>query len=404
MSETSASYAALLKSWYTDERVRNLTYQNNPLFALMEHYEEFYGNSLPIPIIYGDPQGASHTFATAVTNKGSTATKSFALTTVEDYSLASISRKVIKQSENKKGAWMPAAKANIDGALHTAKRRCAINMYRGSSGSIGQLSATSGVTTSLTLADTNTVTNFEVGQVLVLSTADGGGTVKTGTTTVTAVNRDTGVLTVSPSVATFSAVGAVNDYIFVQGDYDLGFNGLAGWIPSSAPGATSFYGVDRSVDPVRLGGVRYDGSALPVEEALIEICSRVGREGGNVSHIFVNNAQFRNLMKSLGSKVQRTDVEVNAKISFQGVELYHDQGKAIVLPDPNCQSTIGWALQLDTWKLYSTGPAIDIFDRDNDQEMLREATADSYEVRCGGYMSVATCAPGFNGRVTLPTV
>lgn len=404
MSETSTTYAALLKTWYTDERVENMTYKNNVAWGLIPKYEQAFGSSVPIPILTADPQGASHTFATAVTNKGNTTSQSFALTTISDYSLASVSRKVIKQSENKKGAWMPSAKANIDGAFNTAKRRAAINLFRGSSGSIGRLSASSGVTTTITLSDIQAITNFEIGQVLVLSTADGGGSVKTGTTTVTNVDRDAGTIVVGTSMATFSAVGAVNDYIFVQGDYDLAASGFAAWIPSSAPSATSFFGVDRSVDAVRLGGVRYDASTMPVEEGLIEICSRVGINGGNVSHVFVHNAQFRNLMKALGSKAERTTVEANAHISYSGVKIYHDNGEAVVLADQNCQSNVGWALTLDTWKCYSTGPAIDIFDRDNDQEMLREASADAYEIRVGGYYNYGCSAPGHNGRVTLPTV
>ena len=42
-------------------------------------------------------------------------------------------------------------------------------------------------------------------------------------------------------------------------------------IPSSAPTAgDSFFSVDRSADSTRLAGIRFDGSSLPLEEALID--------------------------------------------------------------------------------------------------------------------------------------
>ena len=51
-------------------------------------------------------------------------------------------------------------------------------------------------------------------------------------------------------------------------------SGLGAWLPSSAPGSTdSFFGVNRSSDATRLGGIRFDGSSLPLEEALIGAAS-----------------------------------------------------------------------------------------------------------------------------------
>ena len=57
-------------------------------------------------------------------------------------------------------------------------------------------------------------------------------------------------------------------------------------------------------------------------------------------------------------------------------------------------------LTKDTWKLYSLGAAPKILDSDG-LKMLREASADSVEVRVGYYAQLGSNAPGFNGIVKL---
>jgi hypothetical protein len=57
-------------------------------------------------------------------------------------------------------------------------------------------------------------------------------------------------------------------------------------------------------------------------------------------------------------------------------------------------------LQLDTWSLNSLDEAPHILDLDGNS-MLREASADAYEVRVGFYGNVACVAPGWNCRIKL---
>ena len=50
------SFDAALKQYYTDEKIYNMVYRDNPLLAMMPKREDFAGKNLPIPIIYGNPQ------------------------------------------------------------------------------------------------------------------------------------------------------------------------------------------------------------------------------------------------------------------------------------------------------------------------------------------------------------
>lgn len=395
-----STFDAALKQHYTSDRVENMTYMDNPLLALMPKMTDFGGKNLPIPIIYGDPQGVSSQFSVAQANQTSSKLKDFVLTRVKAYSIASIDNETLKASIGNANAFLEAATVEIDGAIHSSARMLAIQMYRSGSGSIGQnQNATTGTSIQLTVADD--VTNFEVGQQLVFSTADGGGTVKSGRVQILGVDRDSGVLTVEPMTAIAGGAGvAANDYIFVQGNYDLGLSGLQAWLPNSAPSATPFFGVDRTSDVTRLAGVRFDGSSLPIEEALISAASRVAREGGKPDHAFMSYSKYADLEKALGSKVQYIDLRANAEIGFRGMLVNGPRGPIKVVADQNCPSNRCFLLQMNVWKLYSLGRAPQIIDTDG-LKMLRASDADSVTVRVGYYAQLGSRAPGWNATVLL---
>ena len=400
MSLDLTSFAAALKQHYTPDRVENMVYKDNPLLALMTKYEQFGGENLKLPIKYGIPQGRSAAFATAQANKTNTQLKSFLLTRDKDYSLASIDNETIEASKGNANAFMEAATLEIDGAIESATRSLAIAMYGSGSGSIGQ-SVGLITSTTLTLIDDEDVTNFEVGMEIVASTADGGGSVKSGSVTVTGVNRDTGVLTIDAASAIDGGTGiAANDFIFVEGDYDAKIKGLRAWIPDSAPSATAFFGVDRTADSTRLAGVRYDGSSEPIEEALISAASRVAREGGKPDCCFLSYAKFADLEKALGSKVQYIDAHANAEIGFRGILIHGPRGPIKVMPDQNAPGDRAFMLSMQYWKLYSLGKAPKILDSDG-LKFLRESAADAVEVRVGYYAQMGCRAPGFNANVQL---
>lgn len=404
--ETVSTFTPLLREYYTNDTIQDATYATNALLALVAKMTDFQGKNLPLPIIFGNPQGGSADLATAVTNKGSSQTQEFALTRVSDYSLASIGREVIKASQGMKGAALEAAKVNIDGAIRTAVRSLAIAMYRSGTGAIGQISAASNVgTATITLADINSITNFETKMVLQLSATDGSAA-RTGSVTITALDRGAGTITLGGNWTAGIAAAAAGDFIYRQGDINKKLSGLNSWLPKTAPtvgGGDSQFTVDRSSDPVRLAGVRHDGTAQSIEEALMDGQSKVAREGGVPTHCFLNNVQYRQLLKSLTSKVHYipTKAEANARIAFSGIQIEGDAGPIKVIPDFNCPSQVAYILQLDTWKLYSLDEAPHIFDKDNDQEMLRESTTDGYELRVGYYAQLGCNAPGWNGRVEL---
>lgn len=395
---TTAS--AILKTLYPAVRVKSITYKNNPLLAMLPKDESFTGKNLEVPLQYGNPQGRSANFANAQTNVGNSAYKSFLITRIKDYGVATIDNETIKAAQDNKGSFLRTLESEMNNMLFSLRRSLATALYRNGSGSIGQLSASSGVTTLITLSEKRDHTNFEVGMVLELSTADGGGAVKTGTTKITAINRGAGQLTVATDMSTFSAAGAQNDFIFMQGDYDAKISGLAAWIPTSAPGATPFFSVARNLDTERLGGVRIAGGGLPIEEILIDTMEQMGSYGASPDKFFMNFREWGSLAKTLEGKVQIINIEVDGVVGFRGMRMQGPTGSVDIIPDVNCPAGLGYLLQLDTWSLKSLGPTPHLFDTDG-LTSLRQANADGVEVRGQYYAQLCCSAPGWNAVVTF---
>ena len=391
------TFAAALKQHYTQDRIENMVYKDNPFLAMVAKYEDFGGENLKLPIKYGIPQGRSASFSDAQNNKTNTQLKAFLLTRQADYSLASIQNEVIEASKGNANAFMEAATVEIDGAIESATRSLAIACFGDGSGAIGQVASTTSSVATFTLKQVDDVTNFEVGMQIKFNVNKTGNSSTLSTThTIDGINRDTGVITLSASASL-----TADHFIYAEGDYDAKIKGLNAWVPESAPGSTdSFFGVNRSADASRLGGIRFDGSSLPLEEALIGAAARVAREGGKPDVCFMNYSNFADLEKALGSKVSYVDVKVNPEIGFRGILVHGPRGPIKVVPDQNCPKDVAFMLQMDVWKLYSLGKAPKILDSDG-LKFLRDSSADSVEVRVGYYAQLGCRGPGYNVRIAL---
>jgi hypothetical protein len=395
------SFDAALKVHYTADRVADLSYEDNPALAIIPKMEDFTGKNLPIPIMYGHTQGRSATFAKALENKYATNYEDFVLTRAKDYSLADIDGEAMDASKGNEAAFLDATTSEIDSAIKAASRSLAVSLYRDGTGVIGQINATVSGTT-VTLAEAQDIVNFEVGQVIYF-TSDGtsSGLRDSGdTVAISTVNRAAGTFVVDENLNTVTAL-ASGDYIVVEGDVEAKVKGFAAWIVYGGASATTFFGVNRTLDSTRLGGCYYDGSSQSIEEALLDGMNLGAREGGKPTHIFLNYARWSDLQKALGSKVQYVEHAVG-EVGFRGIRIAGPKGFVDVYPDHNCQNNRAWILDMRFWKLYSLGKAPKILMGDGNR-MLRTASADSYEVRAGYYAQVGCRAPGFNTVVNLAT-
>lgn len=353
---------------------------------------------------------------------------------MSNYQLVTITNELLEATKDNAGAFVDEAKLNMDTGFRNISNDLALDLFNDGSGSRGTYGANGGAGTIstgvITLDNPQQVVNFEVGMVLVSYSVSG--TSATQSTAgalgyVIAVNRSAGQVTVSATSG--GAAGTPANwstsfpYLAVQGDVSFASGGLAiasgsaqkvaglgAWLPITAPGGSdSFWGVNRSADVTRLGGVRFDGSAESIEEALIDGASLVAREGGQPDMCFMNFTSYAALEKSLGAKVQYVDVKHDeADIAFSGIRVHAPYGPITVIPDRNCVpqagAPVGYLLQMDTWKFRSLGKAPHVLTYGLEGlEGIRVGTADALEIRIGYYGNLVCNAPGWNAVIKLST-
>jgi hypothetical protein len=274
----------------------------------------FAGKYIPVPLVFGTPQGRSATFANAQNNQTAPQVNSFFVYRVSNYQIVTITNELLLATKDDAGAFVDEAKLNMDTGFRNLSNDLAHDLFASGTGSRGSIGAISGTTTvTITLSDVNSVVQFEVGMTLVAAATDGGSPVANDSIVLTSVNRTTGVI-IGTATGTPGADWSAGYFLYVQGDIPstgasttgsfLKVTGLSGWLPTTSPTSSLFWNVDRSQDPTRLGGVRYNGQSLSLEESLVNAAALVAREGGQPDMCFMNFASYAALENSLGKPIQ----------------------------------------------------------------------------------------------------
>lgn len=246
------------------------------------------------------------------------------------------------------------------------------------------------------------------------ASATDGGAISDDTGVVASVNRGSGVITLTMSDSSPDSEWANGAYLTVDGDLPtagasstgsyLALSGLAAWIPSSSPASNdNFWGVNRSADPTRLAGLRYDASAYTIEEGMTNALAYLNREGGKPDLIIMDFASYAALVNSLGAKVQYVQVKHDeVEVAFDGIKFQSAYGAVTVLADRSCPPQTAYVLTMSTWKLRSLGKVPHILTYGMEGlEGLRVGNADALEIRIGYYGNLICAAPGWNMVVSL---
>lgn len=397
-----------LKDLYTHDSIQELVYPLNPLLGWIPK-GEMGGRKVPVPIRYGYPTGRSKTFANAQANATPSKLESWDMTATRDYADVLVDGLAAYSTTGNNEAFMSAIELELEGGMKALAASLEISLARKSTGSRGVISAASTVSTnSISLATKSDATNWEVGQ-LVRASATDGAAHRTGSETVKGVDRVSNTLT-STSAAwnTSIAALAVGDFLYVDGDLNASLSGLDDWLPASAPSATLFYGVDRSVDN-RLGGSRYDGSGDLIKDALIKGMAIGGREGSQGERvIWVNDAAYAILEMELQSNIQYTQVTSSstsgpfATVGFEAIRMASAYGKAAVMASRAIPQGIAYILPKDAVELLSIhDPPVSMEAMDDVGRVLRAPNDDAYEGRMHFYGNMVISAPGQCTRVGL---
>ena len=394
--------APILKTRYPTKKILAMSYEKDPLLGMLPKFTDFGGDQKNFVPRYGRPQGGSANFNVAQSNKTGSKYAKFAVTRVEDLYTASVKGQTVKATRGDANALVEAISSEMDGAIEGCAESAAVSLWRNGGGARGKIASGQGTTT-VTLTQAADVAQFEINMWVQTSATDGtSGSVRTGHTQITGIDRDAGTLTTSANWNVNIPGTNAADFIFRDGDFGSMMSGLDAWIPSSAPGATAYFGVDRTADVTRLGGIRFSGSGGPIDEVLIDAAERARREHGKPDVVYMNNLDYGPFLKLLGTKREYTSADATGGVgvSYRAVELETSAGPLQVIPAPFCQKGTAWMLQKDTWELASIGDVPQILDLDG-SKFLRESGADAYEIRVGYYANLGSYAPGWNVRITL---
>lgn len=424
----SANQIAALKELYTDDKdyMKNIVYSKNPLLALIPKNESpdgFAGKYIPVPLEYGNPQGRSHTFANAQNQQTASDVVSFFVYAVQDYQLVTITNLLMEQTKSNAGAFVDEASRTLDNGFRNISNNMAFELFSGgtaSRGTIGTAGVTLvGTTLSFVLSNPQQVVQFEVGMTLQASATDGGAALQNVGGTIDAiqvisVNRGTGAISGTVVQGAPGSTWGAGDFLQVLGDIGIGgastiaglqgLSGLAAWVPNVDPPTTdNFWGVNRSADPTRLGGLRYNASTQSISEGITNALALANREGAAPDLIVMDFVSYATLINELGAKVQYVQLDhEEVEVSFEAIHFHSAYGKIPVLADRSCPAQTAYCLTMDTWKLRTLGKAPHILTYGMEGlEGLRVGNADALEIRIAYYGNVICSAPGYNMVVAL---
>lgn len=234
---------------------------------------------------------------------------------MSDYQLITLTNLLLEQTKSQAGAFIDAAKNEIDNGFRNLSNNIAFELFGDGNGSRGVISSYSfsNPTHTFTLATPSDVVNLEVGMVIRASLT-AGGAVSDDYATIATIDRITGTITATAEDASPDTEWADGSHISVDGDVPtagvsqiseaLCLSGLSAWVPATAPSASeNFWGVDRSADATRLAGLRYDASSFTIEEGITNALAILNREGGKPDLCIMDFGSYSSLVNSLGKQL-----------------------------------------------------------------------------------------------------
>ena len=414
-SHTVSNQDAFLKDVYTEEKIYEQSYGDEPLFAFIEksHQRTAGGRRYVQPVEFANPGGASAEYETAMTDNTTSSYEDFLIPRKKQYQRVQVDHELLFATEKKSDSYVNSLK-EFDRGFKSLGEKIGRRIYRTQGGSIAKLAIASTNTTTLTFADNASVFNFHIGQKLVFAAADGSGSLLDGGdfTTVTAVDHEASPpsVTIADNLGVKIAGVATTSFVFPRGDFNACIAGLDDWLPVDDRAtrlAATFNGVVRTPAPVYLGGLFVDGTGFAgLDEVLIKSTARAGKYGGKTSHIFANTEALADLELISNSKVRiLSELQTNIRsaetgdviVGFSGYKCLCGGRAVKIYPARSCQSTRVWGLQLDTWTLWHAGKLINWLGEDyTGNKMQPSQNDDAAESRLGGYMNLGCSAPGYN--------
>jgi hypothetical protein len=310
------------------------------------------------------------------------------------YSVVLIDREAIKASANDQGAFVRGLKEVVKKGVESYMRNASRILFGNGDGSLGVVDSASGTNPYvLTIASGYNEANFEENDIVNIETGN------TDPFNVDTVAPQTdGTLDVTVTRNSGSQAPASTDEVFMQNSEDNDPNGLEQVTDATS---STLYSVtvgrrwrSTQIDAAS-GGLTVD----LMNEAMLEI----ERKSGKTPNLIVcSYTQFKKILdlsedqKEYNIPPRYGSDKMKASLSFSGVQFMSSRGAIGVFPERFCPPDRVYFLNDNYIEVFHR-PDFGWFD-DDGTVFLREASADSYSARYGGYYQ-NYIPPVFHGRI-----
>lgn len=399
--DRTAALAYLKERWINPDAIMQALIANSPVLGMMPKDENAGGRYIHVPILRTGAQGRSATFATAQTNAVGSQATAFDVTFASNYQLCQIDGNNMDDMSSKENSLYDAIDHEMEAGIANLRKDLRLQVFGNVGGARGQVGSVS--TYYLTLKNIEDAIHFEENMEICCSATDGtSGSLRDSgaATTITAIDRNTGILTSDAEWTTAISGLTADDYLFAEGDFGAKWAGILSWLPAATPSATAFYGVDRTLDVNRLSGIRYDGSGEPIESAFVNAAAKIQLLDGMAKIGVLNPIKWGQFANSLGAdRLNRVDLkDTTGRVGYKAIEIMTASGPIPIVADPGCHTRYGLLLDLSTWKCASVGKLVRVVD-DDGLTIRRAASGDNWNISLKSRGNFVCSNPGKNCRI-----
>lgn len=390
--------------------LNDLLYRDQPLLGILSRKEEAPagGKYVHVPITYARARGRSAVFVTSQTNYSATKRASFDVTYRNNYQTGYVDGDVISDAKGNSVMLTDALSDEMEMISKNLAEDISLELFGNLGGARGRLTATTAINTAVVvITNPEDTINFEKGDVLKSSATDGtSGAVRAGSVTLLSIDREAGTLTATGNWNAGIGAIAVSDFLFADGDFGAKMSGLGDWDPAVAPGATLFFGVDRTLD-TKLGGLRYTTGTGSVDQVLLQAIAKGKRFGARFDLCVMNPVKYGDLTQALETqsrRIHRATISGSgdaAAFGYDAIVIDAPGGSVPIIADPSCPVNDCRLLDTDAVKLGWSGDGFCHLINDDGKEMQRSTAADNVEFRMKSRGNMLNYAPGHQMYVAV---
>ena len=411
---TLASANDFLKQWYLGGGgLDRAMYEEDPFLMRIKRTPSTAvtgGNEIIVPIRVGRNPNVTKKFAQAQAGSKTTTgeRKKWTLKVDDLHGVVRVENKTIYASQSDRGAFVRLLRDETDDILKRMhERRCA-ELFMTKANVLATVKSRTGSTVTFNLA--HEASRFEIGDNIEFRAP--AGTERAGNPyTVTKVDRAGNILTLNKAS---NAAIVANDECYVVGSYgEQSLTGLPLWIPKLSTAVGTLNGLDRSLDPVRLGGHRLQLTAGgSISSGIRKLCAQINQLTGKNPTIAVCNP----LVEDKIAEEQKNNVRydqangMGANRSMIGVGLPATsintaKGPVEIVTSSWAPVETIWVLNESDLALYyvaDKGSDFVSFVKNPDGSIYKTSHDSSgIEARLESYGDFAMQSPGLHGRVDL---